>query len=225
LTPFIAVDAETGWRVEMTLTLSDFLTSRGFSPAQLADVGGAFETNGYLWISAVDQRVYLFGAPVNAQPDDDLVIINTGFTLDALGVTPNTPFTARAEFNRATAMIDWSMNGTALGSTNPLVGTDDQGNPRIHRNLNAVVLFGGDDDTAPQTPPYSTMTLDDLRVTRLVPCPDANGDNIVNFTDLNAVLSSFGQAGVGIPGDVNGDGVVNFADLNAVLSDFGTTCE
>jgi hypothetical protein len=58
-------------------------------------------------------------------------------------------------------------------------------------------------------------------------CPgDANGDNQVNFTDLNAVLSAFGQSGA--PGfsdaDLNNDGVVNFADLNAVLSAFGATC-
>jgi hypothetical protein len=57
------------------------------------------------------------------------------------------------------------------------------------------------------------------------PCPgDTNGDNIVNFADLNAVLSSFGQTGLGLPADLNGDGVVNFTDLNAVLSAFGASC-
>jgi hypothetical protein len=58
------------------------------------------------------------------------------------------------------------------------------------------------------------------------PCAgDANGDNLVNFTDLNTVLSAFGATGAGATGDMNGDGVVNFADLNAVLSAFGTECE
>ncbi len=56
-------------------------------------------------------------------------------------------------------------------------------------------------------------------------CPgDANGDNVVNFADLNAVLSTFGQVGAGLVGDVNGDGVVNFTDLNEVLSNFGAVC-
>ncbi len=56
-------------------------------------------------------------------------------------------------------------------------------------------------------------------------CPgDTNGDNIVNFADLNAVLGQFGQTGPGLAADVNGDGVVNFADLNLVLSNFGRTC-
>jgi hypothetical protein len=57
------------------------------------------------------------------------------------------------------------------------------------------------------------------------PCSgDTNGDNIVNFTDLNAVLSAFGQTGAGLAADLNGDGVVNFSDLNEVLSAFGATC-
>jgi hypothetical protein len=58
-----------------------------------------------------------------------------------------------------------------------------------------------------------------------VPCVgDTNGDNVVNFVDLNAVLSAFGQSGPGLTGDVDGDGDVDFADLNAVLSAFGNEC-
>ncbi len=53
---------------------------------------------------------------------------------------------------------------------------------------------------------------------------DTNGDNIVNFTDLNTVLAAFGQTGAGNPADVNGDEVVNFTDLNAVLAEFGADC-
>jgi hypothetical protein len=57
-------------------------------------------------------------------------------------------------------------------------------------------------------------------------CPgDTNGDNTINFADLNAVLSTFGQTGDGAAGDVNGDGVVNFSDLNLVLSNFGIECQ
>lgn len=60
-------------------------------------------------------------------------------------------------------------------------------------------------------------------------CPgDTNGDSVINFADLNQVLSQFGQSSTpGAPflaGDVNVDGVVNFTDLNIVLSAFGTGC-
>jgi hypothetical protein len=54
---------------------------------------------------------------------------------------------------------------------------------------------------------------------------DTNGDGVVNFTDLNAVLTSFGQSvPPGTGGDVNDDGVVNFTDLNEVLANFGVEC-
>lgn len=54
---------------------------------------------------------------------------------------------------------------------------------------------------------------------------DANGDGVVNFADLNAVLSSFGQSTpVGANGDVNGDGRVDFLDLNIVLANYGRVC-
>lgn len=56
-------------------------------------------------------------------------------------------------------------------------------------------------------------------------CPgDANGDNVVDFFDLNIVLGSFGQMGAGVPGDLNADGRVDFLDLNIVLSAYGTNC-
>ncbi|MGP1310554.1 MAG: hypothetical protein ACTS27_10190 [Phycisphaerales bacterium] len=53
---------------------------------------------------------------------------------------------------------------------------------------------------------------------------DTNGDNIVNFADLNTVIGTFGDSGPGLPGDVNGDELVNFTDLNAVLGEFGLDC-
>jgi hypothetical protein len=53
---------------------------------------------------------------------------------------------------------------------------------------------------------------------------DATGDGIVGFSDLNAVLASFGQSGTNIPGDVNLSGAVDFTDLNAVLGNFGRRC-
>lgn len=54
---------------------------------------------------------------------------------------------------------------------------------------------------------------------------DANGDGVVNFVDLNTVLTTFGASVIaGSPGDVNGDGVVSFQDLNIVLTNFGGSC-
>lgn len=58
-----------------------------------------------------------------------------------------------------------------------------------------------------------------------VQCPgDINGDEIVDFTDLNSLLSAFGQAGQDLPADLDGDGVVGFSDLNILLTAFGDAC-
>ncbi len=58
------------------------------------------------------------------------------------------------------------------------------------------------------------------------PCAgDANGDGVIDFIDLNVILSAFGTTGPpGFPGDFNNDGVVDFLDLNSVLSFFGSAC-
>ncbi len=53
---------------------------------------------------------------------------------------------------------------------------------------------------------------------------DANGDGEVGFSDLNAVLSNFGQSGASVFGDVNLSGAVDFSDLNAVLGNYGRRC-
>jgi hypothetical protein len=72
---------------------------------------------------------------------------------------------------------------------------------------------------------FDALVIDTLTCKDVANCEgDTNGDNIVNFSDLNAVLATFGQSGMGIAGDVNGDGLVNFTDLNTVLANFGLNC-
>jgi len=63
-------------------------------------------------------------------------------------------------------------------------------------------------------------------VAALLPnCPgDTNGDNVVDFADLNTVLGAFNQTGPGLPGDFDNDNDVDFGDLNVVLSGFNQPC-
>lgn len=53
---------------------------------------------------------------------------------------------------------------------------------------------------------------------------DANGDGVVDFADLNIVLTDYGLAQPGLQGDLDGDGDCDFEDLNLVLSAYGTAC-
>lgn len=56
-------------------------------------------------------------------------------------------------------------------------------------------------------------------------CPeDLNGDLVINSTDLNILLTGFGNPAPPAQGDINGDGVVNSQDLNALLTVFGQGC-
>lgn len=59
-------------------------------------------------------------------------------------------------------------------------------------------------------------------------CPGdiANGDQMVDVDDLNAILSAFGTSvGIGDFRDVaNNDGQIDVDDLNVVLANFGASC-
>lgn len=73
---------------------------------------------------------------------------------------------------------------------------------------------------------------DDLFVADAYPCPcpgDASGDNQVNFTDISATLSRWGDTGVvpgppSLVGDSNGDGVVDFGDITESLANWNGAC-
>lgn len=67
--------------------------------------------------------------------------------------------------------------------------------------------------------------LDYFRLSLFSDCPgDVNGDGFVDFTDLNILLTQYGDVGTGLAGDLNGDGFVDFTDLNMLLSAFGQVC-
>ncbi len=60
-------------------------------------------------------------------------------------------------------------------------------------------------------------------------CPgDADGNQLVDFGDVLAVLANFGAIGPAMPGstpgDVDGNGLVSFSDVLEVLAQFGTSC-
>lgn len=58
---------------------------------------------------------------------------------------------------------------------------------------------------------------------RMDECPgDADGNGIVNFADITAVLANWGDFGA--TGDANNDWFVSFADIVTVLSYFNVPC-
>lgn len=69
---------------------------------------------------------------------------------------------------------------------------------------------------------YCGWNIDDVQLWGVVQAPgctgDLNGDNIVDASDLNILLSAWGSDGG--PADINGDNIVDAADLNLLLSDW-----
>ncbi len=103
---------------------------------------------------------------------------------------------------------------------------------RLHNALDAAGVFndfriipGAGHGNLGAATTQATLDFFTARLAALPTCAgDVNGDRLVNFNDLNLVLSSFGQSGASLVGDLNRDGAVNFADLNLVLSAFSAPC-
>ena len=54
---------------------------------------------------------------------------------------------------------------------------------------------------------------------------NADGNPVVNFDDIVAVLTFFNRpGGIDQPGDADGNGTVNFQDISAVLANWGNSC-
>ncbi len=90
-----------------------------------------------------------------------------------------------------------------------------------HNEILLGKVYGGlfAQEPAPSPVTFASSTVYKVYITVGVP-GDVNKDGIVNFADLNGILSQFGGPG---SADLNLDGVVNFGDLNTVLSNFGAT--
>ncbi len=202
--------------------------------------------------SSIQVRVYTPGAALNGltlQPGESLfVYLNNDAPMGdplrrnassignfAPGFAPDTPYglsfySPPIGFANPDSMVDhlmWSVDGVA--NTQAATRAGVAVNAGLWTSTTAFIATQADTASITLLEASGGLLMHgpaDYEVEGPAACTgDTNGDNTVNFTDLNTVLSTFGQAGPGIAGDVNGDEVVNFTDLNLVLSNFGTTCE
>ena len=205
------------------------------------DGDGVFETN--------DQTQPVFTYPSNGVYEVTLRVTDSfntsglgtmnvtvfGATTDLATVSPNTgeqgqlvPVTfTGVNLKNVSAASEFTVSGsgvTVVGTPVPnALGTEVTGlslfiDPGASVGARDISVFNADGSDTLVGGFTVTMGM-------VVNCPgDTNGDNEVNFTDLNTVLAQFGQNGMGLSGDLNGDEVVNFNDLNEVLANFGNTC-
>lgn len=138
-------------------------------------------------------------------------ITNGQFVMDSEEVIGRTPLPFTNTHTILRSNIPQNGNGQILIDDMP------------HNEILIGKIYGGlfAQEPAPAPTTFASSTVYNLYMTVGVP-GDVNKDGLVNFADLNVVLSQFGGPG---SADMNLDGVVSFADLNAVLSNFGAGAE
>lgn len=239
--PNVVASSTRGWATSSDNRLTDGATTRVWSPGQATAFSTTFSLGTRLVFSSVTQTLWYstpnpaFVCPVVSGGPTAIVWVDSGTSLASMGVNFNSWYKLSIHKNLG-GNHTFRINGTLLRDSVGAVvkpnslNTCDGSTLVLSKNLDIIFLSGGDENTAPAG---SIHYLDNVRAWALPCLGDTNDDGIVNFNDLNNVLSFFGQTGPNVGGnvapDADGDGVpddntTNFTDLNAVLSGFGVPC-
>lgn len=237
--PNVTSSGTRGWAQSGSYMLTDGATTRLWSPGQAVS-SSVFSLGVRIAFSSVTQTLWhtspnpAFACPpVSGIPA--ALWTDSGVSLASLGIGFGDFFSLSTHKNLA-GNHTFRVNGRVLRNTLGVALTPqslnrcDGATLTATKNLDALFLSSGDEDTAPTG---SILYADNIRAWALPCIGDTNDDGIVNFADLNNVLTQFGQSGANLHGNVapdadqNGvpdDSTVNFADLNAVLTGFGVPC-
>lgn len=242
--PNVTSSGTRGWAQSGNYMLTDGATTRLWSPGQATTNPTIFGISNRLLFSSVTQTFWYttpnpaFVCPVVSGGPSSTIWVDSGTSLASMGVSFGSFYQLSTHKNLAgnhTYRINGRLlrdSGGAVVMPQGLIGCDpvNLNVAELRKNLDILFLSGGDDNTALAG---SILYADNIRAWALPCLGDTNDDGVVNFTDLNNVLSFFGQSGPTVGGnmapDANGDGVpddntTNFTDLNAVLSGFGVPC-
>ncbi len=149
----------------------------------------------------------------------------TGYGTSSIGIMNQVQKTHLGPYvSKSGTLIRYATDTTGGNSGSPVVDETTGLAIGIHTHAGCSSSGGSNQGTAIEHPNFQAALAAPRGVCTLGLFADANGDRVVNFVDLNLVLSNFGQSGTGVPGDVNRDGQVNFADLNAVLNNWEESC-
>lgn len=239
--PNVTASGTRGWATSGQYMLTDGATTRVWSPGQATQFSTTFGLGVRLAFSSVTQTLWYstpnpaFVCPVVTGGPAANVWMDSGTSLSSLGVNFGSFYQLSIHKNLA-GNHTFRINGRLLRDSGGAVimpgslSSCDGSTVVVNKNLDIIFMSGGDENTATAG---SILYADNIKAWALPCLGDTNDDGIVNFTDLNNVLSFFGQSGANVGGnvapDANGDGVpddnaTNFTDLNAVLSGFGVPC-
>jgi hypothetical protein len=120
---------------------------------------------------------------------------------------------------------DGSLAGDPLPIDNPGAAA---GVPRIAANsVEGGFIVAWPDHIWDPPPGRHNILAQLIGVTSETPCPDLNGDGVVDLADLAQLLGNYGTEDPKLTfwdGDIDGDWDVDLADLAALLAWYGTTC-
>ncbi len=242
--PNVTSSATRGWAQSGNYMLTDGATTRLWSPGQATSNPTIFGISNRLLFSSVTQTLWYttpnpaFVCPVVSGGPSSVIWVDSGTSLSSLGVAFGSFFQLSTHKNFA-GNHTYRINGRLLSDSggfvvkpNGIIGCDpiNLNLAVLRKDIDILFLSAGDENTATAG---SILYADNIRLWALPCLGDTNDDGVVNFSDLNNVLSFFGQSGPNVGGnmapDADGDGVpddntTNFTDLNAVLSGFGVPC-
>ncbi|MGD9693698.1 MAG: trypsin-like serine protease [Phycisphaerales bacterium] len=173
---------------------------------------------------AYGQQAYTLAAAAPAVSGQTIRITGYGTTspantLNQVQKTHTGPYVTKSG-----NLIRYAVDTTGGNSGSPVVDEGTGLAIGIHTHAGCSSGGGSNQGTAIDHPNFRAALASPRGVcTQGLYC-DVNADRMVNFSDLNVVLSNYGQSGALASGDVTGDGLVNFADVNAVLNNWEERC-
>ena len=195
-------------------------SSRGETPDPVGDVEGA----GYSdrWSIQADSEVRcVLDLPLpedSSECPDSMINLRSWYTAVQFGVDKHSSGTSTLRIDDIDvrfAAVQESTNGPAnlvYREASHICGVVANDTPSWTLITNSHWSGGGLDDTTPIAPSEA-------------PCfGDADGDRLVNVSDLLIVISNWGSLDPCSPGDLNQDGATDISDLQAVLGGWGA-CE
>ncbi len=179
--------------------------------------GASFAFRPHVEVPIGDEPSSLVGVDLDDDGDEDLAIVATGVGgLRTVRVLRND---SRAGDTGAIYSLDNDITSTS----NPLLVLAGNVNPTVDSRRDLVVLGDNTALAGARGTPQSESHVILNTSAAPPPCPgDADGNGVVNFTDILSVLANFG--GPGPDGDADHNNIVNFNDVLSVLANFGATC-
>ena len=199
-----------GTTLVTTVTSGTAFTDTGLTPGTTYSYKiAAVDTSGHT--SANTSTVSTTTSADTAAPSTPANVHSTLITSNSIALAWN----ASTDNVSVTGYIVYR-NGTQIGTTSTTNYTDTALSPSTTYSYTVKAKDANNNQSAASTA-ANIKTLDG-------PAPkpgDANGDGVVNITDLSILLSHWNKPATTSQGDCNGDGVVNITDLSILLSHWG----